>query len=124
MYAATRVLDAKRDGDGVELTVATDDPTGRELSVSVQPAPNGSIRVRASPTDPTGVAAMTDSFASGTDEAFHGFGGRHDAIVGLAAGLRPADAWQASVAAPVIDYTVAPRPARPCTTSSRSSTTG
>jgi alpha-glucosidase len=60
--------------------VSTDDPTGRRLSVTVAPDGAGAIRVTAVPSDPTGVAAMGDSFSSTSSEAFHGFGGRHNAL--------------------------------------------
>ena len=65
------------------MTLSTNDPSGRELTVSITPqqTPGGTaMRLSATPTDPSGVAAMSDSFASSPQEAFHGFGGRHNAI--------------------------------------------
>ena len=44
------------------------------------PGPAGTIAVDARTTHPGGVAAIGDSFASPRDEAFRGFGGRHNSI--------------------------------------------
>ncbi len=79
-YSAREVVAAAAAGEGVKLTVATDDPSGRMLAVTIAPDGSGAIRVSASPTDATGVAAMADSFTSSTQEAFHGFGGRHNSL--------------------------------------------
>jgi alpha-glucosidase (family GH31 glycosyl hydrolase) len=79
-YAARQVVAVSRAGKGVRLTLSTTDPTGRRLLVSVASGPHGTFRVSASPSDPTGVSAMSDSFASGAEEAFHGFGGRHNSL--------------------------------------------
>jgi len=78
-YAARAVLSARRDGSGVAMVLSTSDPTGRRLDVTVTPA-GGTVEVVATPTPSLGVATVADSFASGPDEAFHGFGGRHNAI--------------------------------------------
>ncbi len=161
-YSAREVLAAAPEGEGVRLTVSTDDPSGRQLIVTVAPAGSGAIRLSAVPSDPTGVAAMADSFSSSPDEAFHGFGGRHNSLdqhgqdfynwvdqenfgTGSPETLSPdgpqasyyvqssfvsnmgygffldrdelshwrldseePDAWQTQVAAPAIDYVVAP----------------
>jgi alpha-glucosidase (family GH31 glycosyl hydrolase) len=64
----------------VLLTVSTDDPSGRTLQVKVAPGEDGLIRVSATPHPGTGVAMMSDSFASSRSEAFYGFGGRHNAL--------------------------------------------
>jgi alpha-glucosidase (family GH31 glycosyl hydrolase) len=79
-YAARDVVAAKRRGRGVRLRVSTSDPSGRELIVGVGPGPHGTLRVSARPNPPDGVATMADSFHSPAGEAFHGFGGRHNAI--------------------------------------------
>lgn len=79
-YAAREVIAARRVRAGVMLTVSTDDPTGRTLLVEITPYGNGLIRVSASPHPATGVAMMSDSFVSSRTEAFHGFGGRHNAL--------------------------------------------
>ena len=79
VYAATKVLTATRSGAGLHLTLATSDPTGRTLDVTI--APRGrSFQVNARPVPASGVAAMADAFASPPKEAFHGFGGRHDSV--------------------------------------------
>jgi len=79
-FSARDVVDAQPAGDGVRVTVATSDPSGRQLVVTVAPDGSGAIRVHVQPTSGDGVASMSDSFASATGEAFHGFGGRHNAI--------------------------------------------
>jgi alpha-glucosidase (family GH31 glycosyl hydrolase) len=79
-YSARKVTAARRLGAGVVLTVATDDPTGRTLRVVIKPAGSGLFGVAATPHPASGVAMMSDSFASSTSEAFYGFGGRHNAI--------------------------------------------
>jgi alpha-glucosidase (family GH31 glycosyl hydrolase) len=80
VYGANEVVSAARRGEGVELVLSTSDPTGRRLIVTVEPYRGGTLRVSARPEDPSGVATMLDSFASPAGEAFHGFGGRHNAI--------------------------------------------
>ncbi len=79
-YSAQAVTAAVPDAGGVRLTLSTDDPSGRQLMVTVTPGPGASIRVRASALPADGVALISDSFASDPQEAFHGFGGRHNAI--------------------------------------------
>jgi len=161
-YSAREVLSAVAEGEGVKLTVSTDDPSGRQLIVTVAPQGAGAIRLSAVPSDPNGVAAMADSFSSSPSEAFRGFGGRHNSLdqhgqdfynwvdqenlgVGSPEVLSPdgpqaayyvqssfvsnmgygffldadelshwrldseePDAWQTQVAAPALDYVVAP----------------
>jgi alpha-glucosidase len=79
-YSARRVLQAQRSGAGVRLVVSTSDPTGRELVVTVAPLGAGAIQVSATPDPATGVVEMGDSFASGPDEQFFGFGGRQERL--------------------------------------------
>jgi len=79
-YSARDVIAARRLGSGVSLTISTDDPSGRTLRVAITPAGNGLIRVDVTPHPATGVAMMSDSFASSRNEAFYGFGGRHDSL--------------------------------------------
>jgi sulfoquinovosidase len=79
-FSARDVVDAQPSGDGVKLTVSTSDPSGRELAVTIAPGPAGAFSVHAEPTPSDGVATLGDSFASQADEAFHGFGGRHNAL--------------------------------------------
>ncbi|MDX6582392.1 MAG: sulfoquinovosidase [Solirubrobacterales bacterium] len=80
VYGADEVVSAVRRGRGAELVASTSDPSGRRLVITVAPGRAGTLRVSARPQDPSGVATMLDSFASPADEAFHGFGGRHNAI--------------------------------------------
>lgn len=79
-YSARRVTAVLEVGAGVRLTVATDDPTGRTLTVMVTPAGTGLLRVAVTPHPATMVALMSDAFASPAGEAFYGFGGRHNAL--------------------------------------------
>lgn len=79
-YHAIAVVEASPLGEGVRLILSTDDPSGRKLTVDVIPQGGAAIRVSARPSDATGVAAMSDSFQSVAGEAFHGFGGRHNAL--------------------------------------------
>jgi alpha-glucosidase (family GH31 glycosyl hydrolase) len=80
-YGAVAVERASRRGNGVRLVVSTTDPSGRKLLVDVGPGPGpGTIAVSARPDDPSGVAAIGDSFASHAGEAFRGFGGRHNSL--------------------------------------------
>jgi alpha-glucosidase len=62
------------------LVLSTSDPSGRRLIVRLAPGRGGSIDVTVRPSPAAGVVGMADSFASGADEAFHGFGGRHVGI--------------------------------------------
>jgi alpha-glucosidase len=79
-YSARSVLDVRRQGNGVLLTLATNDPTGRHLIVSIGPRSAGALEVGARPSPATGVATMSDSFSSSAGEAFRGFGGRHNSL--------------------------------------------
>jgi alpha-glucosidase (family GH31 glycosyl hydrolase) len=79
-YSARRVTAVHRHGTSVSLTVATDDPSGRTLRVELSPAAGGAFRVAVTAHPARGVALISDSFASSSDEAFYGFGGRHDAL--------------------------------------------
>ena len=76
---ATEAVDGP-DGPGVRLTVATNEPTGRRLVVDVTPGPDASIRTQVTPVPAAGVVAISSSFATTSDEAFRGFGGRHNAL--------------------------------------------
>ena len=79
-YSARDVVSSRATPGGLELTVGTDDPTGRTLRVTLGAAGTGALRVHVVPSDPTGVSEVGDAFASGSDEAFRGFGGRHDGL--------------------------------------------
>ena len=79
-YSARDVVSAVEDGDGARLVVSTNDPTWRRLVVVVRPRGRDAIHVSVRPTPDDGVSVVADSFASGPDEAFRGFGGRHNAL--------------------------------------------
>jgi alpha-glucosidase (family GH31 glycosyl hydrolase) len=79
-YSARNVVDVTRVGSGVRLVVGTDDPSGRRLIVLVRPLGTRAVRVTAALDRAGGVASLSDSFSSGRDEGFFGFGGRHNAI--------------------------------------------
>ena len=79
-YSARAVRRARRSGNGVVLTVATDDPSGRRLRVRVAPMGCCAIGVHVSPRPGSGVATLGDSFTSTRGEGFFGFGGRHNAL--------------------------------------------
>jgi hypothetical protein len=80
LYSATRAVSWRRVAGGVRVVVSTDDPTGRRLVVFIAPLGRGAIRVSVTPDPAAGVAEVGDSFSSGPDEAFFGFGGRHDRL--------------------------------------------
>lgn len=80
-YALTDVQRVARlDDGGIRLIVATDDPSGRRALVEVRPDRGDAVRtkVRFDPAD--GIAFVGAGFSSGPDEAFHGFGGRRNAV--------------------------------------------
>src|SRR5205085_7491840 len=75
LYGATEVVDAAPEGEGVRLTLATNDPTGRTLAVTVAPeGDRGALRVSMRPSSADGIAQVTDAFTSADGEAFRGFG--------------------------------------------------
>lgn len=79
-YHGTEVLNATKTATGVELTVATNDPTGRVIDVAINPAENNSFEVRIAVVPAQGVVMVADSFVLRDEESFHGFGGRHNAV--------------------------------------------
>jgi alpha-glucosidase (family GH31 glycosyl hydrolase) len=80
-YSAQAVVAARAQRDELVLTLSTNDPTGRQLNLTLAPVRgHDAIAVRVRPSTASDVAAMSDSFASTPGEAFHGFGGRHNAI--------------------------------------------
>jgi alpha-glucosidase len=80
-YSLTDVERTTRLNDGgLRLTVGTDDPTGRTAIVEVRADRGDAVgtKVRFRPSE--GIAFVGAGFSSGVDEAFHGFGGRRNAI--------------------------------------------
>lgn len=79
IHTAANAVRATPRGEGVELEVTTTDPS-RTMFVIVEPDHGAALRVRARVVQGNGVSAFSDSFGTGPDEAFRGFGGRHNAI--------------------------------------------
>lgn len=81
VHGARAVLEAEARGDELRLVLATTEP-GRRLEVAIGPDPAApaALRVQAQVTPRERVVALGDSFASGADERFFGFGGRHNAL--------------------------------------------
>jgi len=95
IYRAQRVLHVTRWRGGVRLVISTTDPSGRRLLVTVRPiasraVASGAIASRAvasraisvsvTARPARGVVEVGDSFRSGPDEGFFGFGGRHNSV--------------------------------------------
>lgn len=79
-FHGTEVTQAKATATGVELEIATNDPIGRVIQASIQPSDQGSFEVKMKVSPSMGVAAVADNFVLKDDEAFFGFGGRHNAV--------------------------------------------
>ena len=77
-HSATRVLRAARQGRALALTLATDDPARRTISLRLAAGPAGTVRLRAAVRGSAGASAVWMGFGSGRGEAFHGFGGRRE----------------------------------------------
>jgi sulfoquinovosidase len=75
-FAAENVIEAHQDAYGGALvaTLSTSDPH-HTITLRVHTEGDGAFDVQA---ESTGASAMAASFASGADEAFHGFGGRRE----------------------------------------------
>ncbi|MBV9915359.1 MAG: hypothetical protein JO153_02565 [Solirubrobacterales bacterium] len=79
-YRAGGVIKVSSHGDAVRLTLATTDPSGRRLVVRIAPGLGRGFTVSARPVPARGVAAIAVSFRDGREEAFRGFGGRHNGL--------------------------------------------
>lgn len=81
VHGARGVLEAAAEGGGARLVLATTEP-GRRLEVLIGPDPASpaALRVQAAVAPRDRVVALGDSFLSGGDERFFGFGGRHNAL--------------------------------------------
>jgi hypothetical protein len=85
-WHATRAVRATVEGSSVMARVATNDPRGRQLLVTVAPAGSGVISVHATTLAPgfgsgaAGVTQMAEGFSSVAGEHFSGFGGRVNAV--------------------------------------------
>lgn len=76
-FAARALLEAKAEGSGAVATLATDDPAGRTLTLKITLEGDRAFLVDVS-AGGEGASAISATFASGADEAFHGFGGRRE----------------------------------------------
>jgi alpha-glucosidase len=78
-YAATGVRSVREVPNGLELTLATDDPSGRTLELKLLANP-GRLTVAVTPSSTKGIVAMGNSFVSTSSEHFAGFGGVHSGL--------------------------------------------
>ncbi|MEO6496242.1 MAG: hypothetical protein ABIO51_02035, partial [Solirubrobacteraceae bacterium] len=69
----------RRDGAALTGELQTDDPLGRTISVRIEPAGPGSIRLTATAT---GASAVRIAFATVGNERFYGFGERSHLVEG------------------------------------------
>ncbi|GAA4365169.1 TIM-barrel domain-containing protein [Nocardioides caricicola] len=83
-YSAQDVVAVEHDGADLVLTLATNDPTGRELVVRIGAQGEDAVRVRVDAVPSDSVAMLGDSFEAsdvpGAKDGFFGFGGRHDRL--------------------------------------------
>ncbi|MGJ8669953.1 MAG: TIM-barrel domain-containing protein [Oceanococcus sp.] len=79
-YHATAVTAAIAIDNGVELTLASNDPIGRTITARIISDIAGSFGVSATVSPAEGVTFVADNFTLQADESFHGFGGRHNAV--------------------------------------------
>jgi sulfoquinovosidase len=79
-YSAQGVESVAHDGGDLVLTLSTNDPSGRELTVRVGAEGTNAVRVRVQAVPSAGVAMIGDSFTAPASDGFFGFGGRHDRL--------------------------------------------
>jgi sulfoquinovosidase len=79
-YSAQDVQSVAQDGSDLVLTLSTNDPSGRVLTVRVGAQGTRAVRVRVQAVPSDGVALIGDSFAASAADGFFGFGGRHDRL--------------------------------------------
>jgi len=77
-FRATGVERVSEAGEGWVAELATDDPDGRRIEITATPDEAGTLAITIDVTGPEGVSAIFASFASASDEHFHGFGGRRE----------------------------------------------
>jgi orotate phosphoribosyltransferase len=78
---ATRVEEARMRGKGLDAVLATTDPLGRKLSIRLEPAGQGIVRLRAEVTGDGGdVTATGIAFEAPAAERYLGFGERSNAV--------------------------------------------
>ncbi len=71
-FPVANVIAAQQAGNTVVVTLSTTDPS-RSVTLTVQAEGDGAFDVQATSS---GASSLSAAFASGADEAFHGFGGR------------------------------------------------
>ncbi len=76
-FSVRDVLDAQQEGEGALLTLATQAPAGRTISLRIAPEGERAFRIDVQGSG-EGISSIFATFASSTDEAFHGFGGRRE----------------------------------------------
>jgi alpha-glucosidase (family GH31 glycosyl hydrolase) len=74
-FSVTGILDATAAGGTATVKLATDDPGGGTITLHVGPEGDAAIALEITAE---GASALSAAFASGADEAFHGFGGRRE----------------------------------------------
>ena len=79
-YSAQGVENVTHRGDDLVLTLSTNDPTGRTLTVRIGAQGENAVRVRVHAVPSDGVAMIGDSFTASATDGFFGFGGRHDRL--------------------------------------------
>lgn len=79
-FVAKEVLEVEQIGNRLRLVLSTNDPAGRVVNLDLAPAEHGSIEVVVRVEPSLGVSGVSSSFVLREDEAFYGFGGRHNAI--------------------------------------------
>ena len=79
-YSAQDVESVTDDGDDLVLTLSTNDPSGRVLTVRVGAQGTGAVGVHVQAVPSDGVAMIGDSFTASDSDGFFGFGGRHDRL--------------------------------------------
>lgn len=78
---ATRILSERRHGTAVSATLATSDPEGRRIAVTLTPGRRGVIRLRASVLGTrSGITALGIGFDARRGERYLGFGERSNAV--------------------------------------------
>jgi alpha-glucosidase (family GH31 glycosyl hydrolase) len=77
---ATRATELRREGDRIRATVATSDPLGGELEVTVSRAGRGVIALTAAVRGSAGIEGSGIGFGSAPTERFFGFGERSNAV--------------------------------------------
>ena len=78
LYLAKRLIRVRKKDGAIRAVFATDDPEGRTLSLELDSAGRGLLRLRAEVTPSKGVGAISAGFVTPRSEAFHGFGGRRE----------------------------------------------